>query len=536
MEYKKQIVGFFCSNSCLVTDKGFSPTGNILDFLLQYRKSINCFYHLSANCASLFRILGLTFDQLFDLYEIGEIHIDPDYTLFYLHNKYLGIKKGYEYNGPYAQFCDISQYIPWHIDDNSDIDYAKQKALEAKVIGSIVYQGLLDIGLMPDNLTSPIRVYEKQVLNTMELPTVDDIPEQAGEYAYYCTYGGWLESFRKGSWSNTWDYDISSAYPAELVKLLDLRQGKWIQDPAYHPEAAYGYLSGYVNIKGNFSPILFKNIEMTYTPIGKWESQEMKPYCINKRQYEVIYKYGLGNFYINNAWWFIPDPDSGRPLQPLVNYLYFHKEKSTGIQRDNIKRIMSGIWGKLLEIQGDTFGIHFNPVWGSEVEINTRLNVFEMCVKNNILPLSIAVDGVLTDKQLDITGSGLGNWKLSSSCPALVISSGIVAVKDKEHIHDFSLSYDWLLDAIKSDPQKSEYEMKKPSPVTLENAINRNIVSRLGNIETITRVIDVTYEHKRFYSQRPSTGQDLLDNKYVSDPWDISLVKGLKGTLNLFPE
>lgn len=524
---KKQIVGFFCSLGHITDNNGFKPQGNILDYLLKYQKSINCFYHLSACAAALFRQLNLSFDDIFNLYEIGECHLPDDYSIFYLHNKYLGIKHGNGYNSPYAQFCDIAQYIPWHIDNNMSPEYALQKAKEAKVIGQIVYSGLIDIGLKPDNLTSPIRVFEKQRMNSMDLPNVDDIPEQAGEYAYYCTYGGWLEAFQKGYWPETWDYDLSSAYPSELAKLLDLRAGHWIQSDQYQPDAEYGYMSGNILIRSTFSPILFKTNEMTYTPTGRWNQQGIMPYCINKRQYETIFKYGLGLFSINNGWWWIPD-EKIYPLKDIIDELYFSKESVSGIHKDNIKRIMSGIWGKLLEIKGDSFGDHFNPVWGAEVEINTRLNVFEMCMKNNIVPLSIAVDGVLADKPLDITGNGLGTWKLSSQSPAIVVSSGIVAVKDKQHNHDFSLDYDWLYDAMRTNPQLSTYEMSKPSPVTLENAINRRIPDKLGQIETITRTIDIEWEAKRFYEMKPKNGGELLTHKYTSDPWNITLIRGLR--------
>ena len=520
---RKQIVGFFCSNSTLTDNTGKTPDNGIINYLTQYQNSINCFYHLSANAASLFKQMNLTFDQLWSLYEIGECHIDPDINIFYLHNKYLAIKKGFGYNDPYVQFCDVSQYIPWHIDKDYTKEYALHKAQEAYAIGSLVYNGLTELNLFPDNLTSPIRVFEKQVLNHIVLPTVDNLPEEAGKYAYYSTYGGWLESFFKGHYPETWDYDLSSAYPAELAALYDTRYGIWINTKEYQPDAVYGYMTGTADISAPFHPILFKNKEMTYTPNGSWNFQQEHEYCINKRTFDVINTYKLGTFTIDNAWWWLKRANV-QPLKSIVDNLYYQKENESGIRKQNIKRIMSGIWGKLLEVKGDSFGDHFNPVWGAEVEINTRLNVFEMCMKNGILPLSIAVDGVLTDRPLNITGNGYGSWKLSSHCPALVISSGIVAVKDKEHNHDFSLDYDWLMESIKTNPDRSEYDMSKTSPVTLENAINRNMLDRLGEIEIITRTIDIVWEAKRFYEKKPKTGGELLQNRYSSDPWNISLV------------
>ncbi len=516
----KQIVGFFVSQGCVADSQGKTVTNNILDFLLSYRFSVNCFYHLSYNVACILRILNLNEEQLKKLYEVGDLFIEPDYTIYYLHNKYFAIKKGFVWDCPYVQFCDVSQYIPHRIENDQSLEYALVRAKEAQVIGHLVYGALQDLDMDPDNMTSPIRVFEKRFLNRLSLPTVDDMPEQAGEYAYYCTHGGWLEAFKKGHWLEAYDYDISSAYPYWLTQLKDLRYGEWLQSTQYQAEAEYGYLYGEVTIEKHFSPILYGATDMTYTPVGTWDTY------ITKGEYEAIYKHGLGSFQIFNAWWWFGEKCKAYPLQSTIERLYQVKERTDGIARDVTKRIMSGCWGKLLEVKGDSFGDHFNPCWGAEVEANTRLQVFEACVNSGLVPLSIAVDGVLTDKPLLVPlNNGLGSWKMSSQCPALVVSSGVVAVKDKEHNHDFSLDYDWLLAAIQQYPYAASYEKSKPSPVSLDKSFNYNDLSKLGTVETITRAIDVTYEQKRCYLDRPTMGSDLLNNKYESVAWDVSFLR-----------
>jgi hypothetical protein len=302
--------------------------------------------------------------------------------------------------------------------------------------------------------------------------------------------------------------------------LLELRNGVWTQSKDYQPDAEYGYLNGYVTISSHFSPIFFKGKDMTYTPVGSW------PTTITKKEYETIYKYGLGSFNIHNAWWWTPKTRV-TPLKSMIDRLYQVKESVSGLEKDVVKRIMSGIWGKLLEVKGDSFGDHFNPVWGAEVEVNTRLEVFSKCMDNALVPLSIAVDGLLTDKPMELLGmsNGLGTWKLSTCCSALVISSGIVAVKDKEHNHDFSLDYDWLIEQIKQFPGKSTYEKSKLSPVSLDKSFNYNDIRKLGTVEQITRTIDVEFEQKRCYIDKPQTGIDLLNNQYKSVAWEVGFLE-----------
>lgn len=521
-----KITGFYVNHSFAIDhagNKGYYS--NILDYLLTYQKGINGFYHLSYNVACILRMLHLTDGQLSELQDKAEVKVDPDYTIYYIHNKYFAIKKGNYWDCPYVQFCDIAQYLAWRVDDDHTEEYALNKAKEAYKTAVEVYKGLGKLGIQPENLTSPIRCFEKAVLNRMNLPTIDNIPEEAAHYAYQCCHGGWLEAFKKGHYT-AYDYDISSAYPAQLAELKELRFGLWENDREFNYSAEYGYLYGKLDMQAHFNPFLFKANDMTYTPVGEYEC------CITKRQYEILQKYHLGTFEIYNAWWWYPK-SSVYPLKALIGKLYSHKETSNGMDKEVTKRIMSGMWGKLLELQNDTFGKHFNPVWGAEVEVNTRMKVFEACLNSGVVPLSIAVDGVLTDKPLNVdVKPGLGQWKLTYNCDALVISSGIVAVKDKQHNQDFALEYQWLIDQIKENPELSEYVKSKPSPVSLNKALVHGDLSKIGQVEQITRTVDTLYEAKRCYPIAPANGGELLANKYESVAWPVSLFEAEKFNAN----
>lgn len=121
----------------------------------------------------------------------------------------------------------------------------------------------------------------------------------------------------------------------------------------------------------------------------------------------------------------------------------------------------------------------------------------------------------------------MGSWSLSSRSPAIVISSGVVAVqgKDEDATADFSLRYEWLKSEIEKNPNASEYRMTKYSPITLAVAVRQNKLARLGELEVITKTVDVDYELKRAYRETPQCGRALLRKKYRSLPWDISLVQ-----------
>jgi viroplasmin and RNaseH domain-containing protein len=122
--------------------------------------------------------------------------------------------------------------------------------------------------------------------------------------------------------------------------------------------------------------------------------------------------------------------------------------------------------------------------------------------------------------------SKLGEWKLTCTSRVIAVSSGVIAVeeKDKDALADFSLKYAWLVKAIKENPRKSEYKMDKWSPVTLRKACKENKLDKLGQMEKITRTVDLLTDEKRTYLNPPKNGRMLLHSKYKSIPMDISVV------------
>ena len=546
----KTVLGFFVSkNECIAHNgdryKQLKEGEFILDFLIKYENYINCFYNLSYNVACILSKCNLGEDKLKKLYTDQKVQV-RDYQITYISGRYFAIKRGDDYNAPYVQFCDVSQYIPWmSVDENFALEYVLSKAKEAQDTGKQVYDALVNLGLSPDKgMVSPIRVYEKEVLSKLSLPTYKDMPIEAASLAYECCKSGWVEAFKKGHFEQTIDYDRSSSYGAGLAELIDIRLGKWWESQIYEPTADYGYLAGEITVDVDFAPFIFSIDDGEdaehYSVVGTWDFNLTKdtlvtnedgmkqiiyrktPYCITKKQYEVLLKYKLGEVKIYNAWWFKADKYE-YPYRDMVNNLYEAKEKASGMGRDIPKKIIVGIFGKSLEKRDKGFAQWFNPCYGAEVEMNTKLQVFEDCMANNVVPLSIAVDGILVDKPMDLRmDQWMGSWKKSFEGKALVVSSGVVAVEGNNPTRNFSLDYEWWIDKIKESPESNKYSKDGISGVSLEKAVNKVELSKLGTVETAMRTIDVGYENKRCYFDVPITGQDLLENTYESVSWDIS--------------
>lgn len=521
-----RIVGYHVSNKIAANSDGEVVTSPpYLDFLLEPKPdTIKVFYHIGYNIANLLKAIDITKEEAQKLHDAEQLFLSP-YKLKHAAGRFFGVSKG----AYFSTFCDMNQYTPANLQVDDTVESCLAKARTAKETGEQVYTTLSSLSLHPTTLTSPVRAFEKEVLSRMKLPTVDDIPEDAGYYAYQCCKGNWLEAFQVGHWEQAWDYDISSAYAAELAQLLDLRLGEWKHTSYFVPGATYGYCKGKVTINAPFSPVMHTKTgtgfdSLNYTPVGTWETY------LTKREIEFIQKWQLGSFEIEDGWWWVTTTQK-QILKGTVNWLHLQKESVTGLSREVIKRVMAGIYGKFLEVRGrDTLGAGFNPVYGAEVETNTRLKVAELVLQNRENVIHIAVDGVLLSKpvQLNLNGNGnrIGEWRLSYCAPCIVTGTGVAAIKGKEGTNDFSLSYDWLLEQIRQHPELNEYKTSKMSPVTLAVALNRNW-EKLGQLHEVVRTVDVGGEMKRCYLKRPKCGQDLLNRQYGSEPWDISMVSRL---------
>lgn len=319
------------------------------------------------------------------------------YKFRYIPNKFFSIA----YGSQFTVFSDMSQYMDsWSLDDGyneSPSDLALRKAYIALEVANEVYRALTKLGLHPKSLTSPIAVFEKEVLSKMDLPTIEDMPEEAAEYAYNCTRGPWVEAFQKGHFVAD-DFDIRSAYPFQLSQLADLRYGSFRKSKKYEPDTYYGYCKGMVDITADFSPVIYsKTEEQNFTPKGRWETY------LTKAEIDFIRQYRIGTFVIYDGWFWYPDKIV-KPLEGLMRWLYEKKEGASGLEKKIIKRIASGTWGKLLEVKQDNeLGNYVNTPWGVEVESRTRLEVARFVLDNGLEErlLSIAVDGVLVSTEVE---------------------------------------------------------------------------------------------------------------------------------------
>lgn len=448
------------------------------------------------------------------------------YRIFYIPNRVLSIDYGHGAANAYCNVYNAKQFMSdVRHSPGISIDTARQNAATAQGIGQNVLDAYAAIGIDNKSLSSPIKAYDKAGLWPNAI-TVDDIPGEAHELAYLCIKSNWVEAYQIGHWNMAYDYDINGAYASELAMLKDLRLGTWEKASKIPSGAVYGFAECMVEIAAPFHPIIMRGRnDNLYTPTGTWSAY------LTLQEIGFIERYHLGHVRVHNGWWWIPEQVT-YPFNRPILLLWEARRKNAGTMVDTVcKRIMAGMWGKMLELRGSEaepeFGPHFNPVYGAVVETNIRLRVAQTCIDNGVVPLHIAVDGMITDKPLrDVkVGEYLGQWRLSHSGPCIIAGSGIVGMSGKAGDEEFALSYEWLRGMMQVYPDASEYEKKKWSTITVAKALSNKQWDRLGQLEEITRTVRIGEDGKRVYADGPKCGGDILVNQYQSQPWSSGIVE-----------
>ena len=529
------MIGYHIDQNKLACATGevYSKDENWLEILLNHEpKAAKILYDLDYSVAVILAHEGITREQGKKLLDTHKLHLPSGYRLGYYSGKVLTLDFGYGAAHGYAYFYNTKQYTDIHHAFNDTADYAINKAKEAQEVGENVLAAYKKLGFTNQSLTSPIKAFVKSHLYP-DIATLNDIPEQVGEYAYATVKGNWVECYSMGRWNKVYDYDVNRAYGSQLSKLLEIRDGTWIRSrviPGNRKTAPYGFAKGILTITAPFHPFIVNRGDMSYTPSGSRED------VLTLSQVDFLRGNELGTFDVSDClyWTNGYTEEPARPFEVIVRHLCEVSQGADPATKNIVRRILAGMWGYLLQLKGTEddvqFGDSFNPIYGALVETNNSLAVAQACIDNNIIPLAVAVDGIVTDKPLKLDiGKSPGQWRLTHQGKCIIVSSGIVGIEGKGGDEEFSITYDWLKEAMENNPKQSEYVMEKIAPVTLAKALS-GCWDKLGELERSTRTVYIGSETKRCYINEPKCGGDILNNVYQSEPWDISMIsKGGEG-------
>lgn len=423
--------------------------------------------------------------ELVEQFQGGQTKVKyQDYKIFYIPSKMLGISakfrvriKGnfYKEETYEAVLYHLKQFCP----DNKVVVPVE----DAKDLGMELLVQLKRMGLIPTRLVSPVSIYDECVLSRMLVPRACNIPEEAVEALEYAMQGmnrEWRSAYQLGYWEQAFDYDINACYPSIIAELRDIRSAKWHKS-GQEEECDWGIMKGMVTINSDISPIICEDNTLR---VGTWEEM------ITTEDVEFIRKYGIGEFKIIDGWFMNYGIKDCYPFEVVMNRLFGMRATNEFFTKIS-KSISVGISGKFGEIKTDgSYGDYFNPIYRLMITDRARLKVAQFIYDNKLQEnlIGVMVDGVLADREIKLKGGTLmGNWRLSNSSPALVMSTGYQFVGDKK---PGNISLEQMLRAIREHPNKSAY---------------------CG--------IDFSgLDYDREFSEKPKTGGQLMENRYSSKP------------------
>jgi hypothetical protein len=421
-------------------------------FFLTRRKnrgSLGWFYNIDYDVSAILKWLDEKTVAEFSQTETMDFYDGPTtYKIKYIRKKCFSIKV----NKCIFEYFDVMNFLPGGLDKNAKkylgknktdnpVDWKKTKKADFKKPEMIQYciddcvltkdlaQVLIDtcngFGIFSKAYYSEASLAAHYFRKNCEIPRLSEISKGKAlrnRLAWQAYRGGWIQTFKRGSFDDVTVYDINSAYPYEIANLPDLTGGSFVyrhgarQPPA---GAVMGWMDCFIYTdvhgpddawKEPYGPHFFNPVAtyiagkgMNYYFRGSIRS------TITMLEYDVYKKY----FPIEpiQAYYWIPEKEINYIYRPIIHKLYDLKSTyKTGDQNfyKLTKILMNGFYGKLIQktrkvkngkIRWET-GQLFNPYHGSYVTARCRTEVFKY-IQESVYPedvIAVMTDSVATTR------------------------------------------------------------------------------------------------------------------------------------------
>lgn len=420
-----------------------------------------------------------------------KVRTPADHLLIYNQSKslFIGLK-----HGASSSIYHISQYYPGESEPLT-LKYVVVKTQD-------ILKELAKIKVKPSKLSSPIAMFDG-VFEGLDLPTWGDYPDQINLVASECLDQIWNTAYKMGYFPETFDYDISAAYPSVMARLIDTRKGDWVKSSnskAFPKTAAYGFARGILRVSSELSP--FVHLSRSG---DSFDAKGPREKTIQLSDLKFLRDYDCGDFYISQGYWFIPDGAPIFPLEIIMKQYFRERADAAPVLKLILKCASNGIYGRFRQVfqPENKLGKQANLVWAAIIEGESRLKVGRFIFDNQIQEdvIQVATDGVLSTSEVKMNGNhDIGQWRLDSTGPALSVQTGLVFHGDK-----------------------------RPNAINLTEAIELiNAKPKARNWSTYDsrgfRMLEAN-ELDRKYDTLPQNGAELLSNQYSSKSFSVSEVK-----------
>jgi len=557
-----------------------------IEFLTDYShdSKTNVFWNINYDFFAIIKFLPK--EQIEIIYSLQKIDLD-DYKISWIPNKYFSIIK----NHHKYEFFDLMQFYNSSLDSAGET-YLKERKIkfdasrlnDLKVwknefenikkyciqdckltanLGLLLNKKFNEIGIDFSKPYSIASISSQWVKRNCIIPPYKR--EQYQEYAFKSYYGGRFEIFKKGFFDKVYEIDINSAYPSQIVNLLDISKGYWKYKKEIDFDFDIGFLKCKIDINSDYiCPLAFKNKGQNLFP--NFNSKEI---YITLDEYNFINKLDGCNIKFIDGWFF----KAKEKIYPFEKFkeLYKLKDKIKNIDKvlyNIYKIIMNAFYGKTIELrakwekcekgfageilevmEGNEKGLYekkykigqfFNPVYASLITSRTRLQLLEELYKNKKSCIASFTDSIFLTSSPDenIINNKLGGWDLKGIGELLMIQCGVYTFKTEKETKTRFRGF--FLDENNDDKKKKDhtnfiewfsnnlYETKlsktllKPQSLG-ESLLHENTCEFLdfNNFVSSEKVLNINADKKRKWDRDAKNCGDLLCNQIDSIPLEI---------------
>ena len=399
-------------------------------------------------------------------------------------------------------------------------DDPKSEVLAVETLGVEILKRLSQQVRLPFTyLANPAR-YAKKVLDRETAGrSLQGVPSEIVDMCLYYATPQWVEALALGHYSDTRDYDLNSAYPNEVKRLLKISSdcGEWIESKEKPEGAAYGFLWGLLSVhrrSHGVSPFIYRASNQTlHSPYGVWQT------LLFHEEVDFLYEHNLGTFTADMGWWFVPSKEI-YPYEKSVTKLLTTRQESDDILLKSMMKSVGGrICGQFLEahfteedgvpVGPVKAGVYFNPIYYMIVTARTRLKlaryIYQAIAKGGRI-FSVAVDGFLTDVQIEEDE----HIKLAHQGEAIIANSRTYYIEGKDsRLH--------LKEVLERNLDASELIFDEHYHLTLKEGLKSDRLHLVGTIDRkkAPRVY-INNPGSRRWPSKPKIANDLLTNQYHS--------------------
>jgi hypothetical protein len=399
--------------------------------------------------------------------------------------------------------------------------YCVQDAKLTARLGARMIEVFKTFGVQPSKLYSTAYVSFQYFKSKTNYPTVRklwDENKSVLDYAMKAYRGGKFEVTTKGP-GYYYEYDIVSAYPAEIADLIDISYARIIYSEKYRKEAVYAFLHIKLKIPQNiYSPLAIKRGMLSIYPVG-----EIETYC-TKQEYEYMVSVGADVTIIDGTW--IHVDKKTRPFKREINRLVKlkqeYKDPEKQLEYHTVKILLNSLYGKMVQLidTGKFFRASscWNPIYAAVITANVRIRISAMQQKHTSV-VAVHTDSVISTKPLPLEMSkDLGGWMEEDNGTGVIIGSGVYQIGDKMRFRGFGRGIN-LMDLCMVKKRTVEIPTERPT-TWRETVFHKWDIERINRFENIPKKLSCDFDNKRLWLGDYKRFSEILRRNVYSAPLD----------------